>query len=991
MLAGITPGPAQLPMISAMTGKWLEGPEAGAGYWYASLRAPVEFSQVIEVLAAAGHGVFIEVSPHPVLTAAITGTIEAAAQASSTEGTSTEGGLVPVVTGTLRRDDGGAARLMASLAGVYVRGVAVDWAAVLGRGRQVELPTYAFRHQRFWSQPSQGTRAGEDGVSEPGSAAEAGFWAAVDGGDVPRLAAALELDERARLDEVLPVLASWRRRERDRSLTGGWRYRVAWLPVPDPGAVVLSGTWLVVVPAGPAGEDLTAWCVRALTARGARAAVLEVAAGTDRDVLADLIRQVLAGISGVFGVLGVLSLLAVDEGPVPGYRGLPAGLAGTMALVQALGDAGAQARLWVLTEGAVPSGQEETVASPVQAMVWGLGRVAGLEHPGRWGGLIDLPGSRDERAAGRLCAVLAGCGEDQTAIRETGIVARRLVRAVPRPAGRVEWVPRGTVLVTGGTGVLGPYLARWLAGRGAPRVVLTSRSGPAAAKVAELAAELAQAGSAVTVVACDIAERPALRALLHWIAAAGPRLSAVMHAAVGVELESLAQTGVAKLAAGLEAKVAGAAVLDELTAGLGLDAFVLFSSIAGVWGSSRHATYAAGNAYLDALASHRRGRGQPATSVAWGVWEAGWTGDPDGMAGGLRRQGLRFLDPGRALAALGQVLAEDETFLAVADVDWARFAPVYQAARRWPLFEEIPEARQLSVVPATSAAGDAELTERLAGLPATERERLVTDLVRTSAAAVLGHASAEAVEPGRAFRDLGFDSLTAVELRDRLNTVTGLRLPSTVVFDYPSAVTLGRHVLRRLLGTERPPAAAATVATGEPVAIVAMGFRFPGGASGPEQLWELLDSGADAVGGFPADRGWDLAGLYDPDPDHAGTSYTRQGGFLAGAGDFDPGFFGISPREALAMDPQQRLLLDVCWEAIERAGIDPASLQGSATGVFAGAAYSGYGDGMDASEAHRPGLLHPGPGGPGGDGGHGLLVLAGRGAPGLPGAAVGGV
>ena len=567
--------------------------------------------------------------------------------------------------------------------------------------------------------------------------------------------------------------------------------------------------------------------------------VLAAGAGAGRQVLAAGIRGAAAA-AGDAGFRGIVSLLALDEEPAAGHPAVPAGLAGTLDLVQARGDAGIEAPLWVLTQGAVGAPDGEPAASPAQAMAWGLGRVAGLEDPGRWGGLVDLPPVLDERAAARLGRVLAGCGEDQVAIRAAGALARRLVRAVPRRSRARGWAPRGTALVTGATGTIGPFLARWLAERGTPRVVLVSRSGPAAGGVAGLASELAQAGSEVTVTATDITERASVHALLTRISATGPALSAVLHATVSGELEPLAGIGAASLAAGLGAKAAGAAVLDELTAGLDLDAFVLFSSIAGVWGSGAHGTYAAANAYLDALASRRRGQGRPATSVAWGVWDAGWVRGGGPVADGLRRQGFTFLDPERALGVLGQVLADGETFLAVADVDWTRFAPVYRAGRPWRLLDEIAEARALTAVPAAAGTGG-DLAARLAGLAAADRERIVLDLVRGHAAAVLRHRSAEPIEPGRAFRDLGFDSLTAVELRDRLNAATGLALPSTVVFDYPSAVALARQLIRVALGTAAAPAlssaqssmAARAVSAGEPVAVVGLGCRFPGGGGQP--------------------------------------------------------------------------------------------------------------------------------------------------------------
>ena len=297
-------------------------------------------------------------------------------------------------------------------------------------------------------------------------------------------AGAVGAGERVRvsLGEVLPVLAAWRRGSRDRAVLEGWRYRVVWEPVADPAPATLAGWWLVVVPAGGAAEQVAEGCVAALEGHGARVVVLEVGldlAGLDRSGLAARIRDALAascadgagadGAGSGGGVAGVVSLLGLEEHPCAGLPGVAGGLAGTLVLVQALGEAGVGGRWWAVTRGAVAAGPGERAGSVVQAMVWGLGRVAGLEFAGRWGGLVDLPAGLGGRVWERVCGVLAGGGalgggEDQVVVREAGVMVRRLVRA-PVPAGEGgagggggrgdgrRW--SGTVLVTGATGGLG--------------------------------------------------------------------------------------------------------------------------------------------------------------------------------------------------------------------------------------------------------------------------------------------------------------------------------------------------------------------------------------------------------------------------------------------------------------------------------------------------------------------------------------------------------
>jgi len=319
--------------------------------------------------------------------------------------------------------------------------------------------------------------------------------------------------------------------------------------------------------------------------------------------------------------------------------------------------------------------------------------------------------------------------------------------------------------------------------------VLTADA-PLTADAARLAAALAEAGTAVDVAGCDTTRRTQVAGLLDRL---GP-LTAVVHADGAGQATAVADTSPAELARVAAAKAAGAAWLDELTGDL--DAFVVFSSIAATWGSALVCGYAAGNAFLDALAERRRAEGKPATAVAWGPWAGG----PE--AGRSVRHGLRALDPGLAVRALGQVLDADEAAVTVADVDWAAFAPAFTVRRPSPLLASVPEAAAALAGPESEP--DSDFAARLAELPRPQQDQLLTDLVRTEAARVLDHTGPADVAPDRAFSALGFDSLMSVELRNRLTAATGVRLPSTVVFEFPTPGALAAHLRDELAGEPVP-------------------------------------------------------------------------------------------------------------------------------------------------------------------------------------------
>jgi polyketide synthase 7 len=754
-LGEVTARPGETAFYSTVTGGRLAGAGLGAEYWYRNLREPVRFEDATRALLADGHGAFVECSPHPVLTYGV-------------EETASDAGQTVVTAGSLRRDDGGPDRWHTSLAEAWVAGVPVRWETIFAGARRVPLPTYAFQRRRYW--PDTRRPATAD-AGEP-------FWRAVVAGDTDTLTAQLGVDETgaAALRTVLPALADWRRRRDDLGRVAGLRYQEAWRPlgVPDAAAPPEDARWLVL--ATGAGEETARACAAALPDGGATVAPI-----AGREETAALLRAD----PPWHGVV----VVAAAPGENPAVRAAATARM-TITVAQAMADAGTGARLWLVTRGAVRAEAADRVEAPEQAPAWGLGRALAVEQPDRWGGLIDLPAGPDDRARTALAALLGGASEGEAAIRPAGVFARRLVRAPAVPAEGPLNTGDGTVLVTGDGGAPGREVARRLAGSGVRHLVL---AGPDVAAAAESAAGIDAAGCRVTVASCDVTDRTALEAVLAAIPAEHP-LTGVVHVADLLEEAPLASWDAGRVDRVLAAKTA-AWHLHDLTRRHDLRMFVVFSSVSGALGGIGQAAYAAANTFADALAAHRAALGLPATSIAWGPWQE--EAREDGHER-LARRGMARIAAEDALTAFDQAVRADEPYVAVADLDWRRVVPglasagTSPAALR-PLAELAPET-----APAAGAAPEpgepAAFVARLTGASAEQAERELIALVRSQVAAVLGHSDADEVEPDRPLVELGLNSLTGVELRNRLGAATGLRLPPAVVFDHPTPVALAAYL-----------------------------------------------------------------------------------------------------------------------------------------------------------------------------------------------------
>ncbi|MDZ8033646.1 type I polyketide synthase [Nostoc sp. DedSLP04] len=693
---------------------------------------------------------------------------------------------------------------------------------------------------------------------------------------------------------------------------------------------------------------------------------------TDPTAFVELIAQVAAQAP----LQGVIQCWSLENGETLAAAS-QIGCGTTLHLVQGLLKAGLSTlpRLWIVTEGTQPvPGNAPLMSSIAQSAVWGLGKVITLEHPELECTCIDLDPNADVevQTAALWAEICDRTAEDRVAFREGKRYVARLARSQFAPNEQetlLSFSAEGTYLITGGLGGLGLLVARWMVERGAKHLVLASRSSPEA-EAQDRVAALVDAGATVTIASADVTNFEDISNVIADIDRSLFPLKGIIHAVGVLDDGVLLQQNWQRFIPVMAPKVQGAWNLHQLTQAHALDFFVLFSSIAALFGSPGQGNHAAANAFLDALVHYRRTLGLTGLSINWGA--VSQIGAAAKQQADIRGQnlGLGAIAPEQVLKILEHLMSTAAVNVGVAPLQWSK------ELRRWlsrPFYQDWQGAAELSTRPVEGG-----FLQKLAAVANSQRRELLVNHVQTQVAQVLGLESGQAIALEQGFFELGMDSLTSVELRNRLQASLGVSIPSTAAFDYPTVGELVDYLAalvindreqgignreqgirnrkqrnsthpvlpvpeeRRAIPQQVPSTPTILVTTkNEPIAIIGMGCRFPGGADSPDAFWELLCQEVDAITEVPSDR-WHLDEYYDPNPDTPGKMYARYGGFVGNLKEFDPHFFGISPREAIALDPQQRLLLEVSWEALENATLNPQQLAKTKTGVFLGICNDDY-------------------------------------------------
>jgi acyl transferase domain-containing protein len=642
---------------------------------------------------------------------------------------------------TLRRGRSDANQIARALGALYVAGASVNWRAVHGNVRRpvVTLPTYPFARERYWIEAAPPAVSARHAAAEVRSDATDGAPSAYE--VVWREAAPQAIRETS--------ISRWV------VLTDGSRSGAAIIEALD------RHGWPTVVVS--TAEDLDSLC--AADAGGTTAFVHACAGQPTASPTTDWLRQYAQEALG--------SLLRVT---------------------QSIARTGIPARLVVVTSGAVQPGPQPTSH---QSALWGLARTIGREHPELRPVTIDFEPDRNVEAQieSALADVISNREEAQIAYRMDRRYVARLAKVPPR-ATVSRLAPSGdaTYLVTGGAGGAGLATVEWLAARGARHIAVMGRSEPAPEAAAKMRRIESETGTAIRMVRADVSNEAQLASALAELGATAPPLRGIVHAA-GVVADGLLrdQTWM-QFERALAPKMFGAWNLHTLTRGLPLDFFVMFSSFAGVAGSAGQSNYTAANAFLDGLAEARRASGLPATAIAWGTWQVGMLAALDAaQRERWSRQGLTTMTPERALSSLDAAVASGKPAVAVVDIDWPRFVAANRREHD-PFFQELIESTRNDAAPRPKQSG--ELFDRVAAAPRTRRRAMLADAVGEEARAILGAGEGVRLDSRRPLRELGMDSLMAVEIRNACAAALGRALPATLLFDYPTIESAADYVLR---------------------------------------------------------------------------------------------------------------------------------------------------------------------------------------------------
>ena len=729
-----------VPMISNLTGRALDPGEIGAAYWSAHLRQAVRFQEGIQTLAETGCKIFVEIGPAPVLTSMARSILAGPDVA-----------LLP----SMRSGVSDWKQLLLSTGELFVRGVSIDFEGVdrTFAAQRCPLPTYPFQRSRFWLETATATMVNRSRF--PGSRGRPANdiyhtleWEPVEIGSIPRQ----ELQE----------------------------------------------TWIIFADRAGVGDHIA----EQIRGAGLKASCFYAASSTNGATLAEQARDILSrSLPRIRGGVGLVYLWplegsAASDDLAEEVLGQCETLLGIAHYLRA--EKQAKGRLWLGTNGALAIDGQEPIIGLSSAALWGLGRSMALEFPDRWGGLVDFDHQDSpEDSACRLWGILSRQRAENQVVFRGGIAhVPRIVSVPPPPPCRTDIRADATYLISGGLGALGLRTAGWLVEKGAKNLVLFGRRG-LTEDSEEAVADLAERGTQILALGADVTDRDAMQALFQRIATELPPLRGIVHAAGLMGVSPLAELSAEMLRSVVAPKVAGALLLNEFARGLNLDFFVLYSSIASVWGSKGQVHYAAANSFLDAVAANRRAQYLPATCVSWGPWDGGGMVTEDDRKT-LEQMGIKPMSEAQTTAALDRVVGSRRE-LVVADVNWTRLHALFESAGGSPLFSRM--ADHTEPVPTDRSPESDRFLRQWNSTEESERPALVRSLVGCQVVRVLGMPESAAPDPDQGFFELGMDSIMAVDLRKSLEGKLQTELPATIAFDYPSTNRLADQLNHLLAGT----------------------------------------------------------------------------------------------------------------------------------------------------------------------------------------------